>query len=100
MSIDAPSRYISKVNRFEYIDNPSRILDFVKSGERVSVVFLDSVSFIGENNIEYAKTHNIPEMFITFSIIRNELQKTLLNNCKSLNAAKRGSWTVLNCVKK
>lgn len=100
LSIDSPSRYISKLNRFEYIDNPSRILDFVNSGERVSVVFLDSVSFIGENNIEYAKTHNIPEMFITFSIIRNELQKTLLNNCKSLNAAKRGSWTVLNCVKK
>ena len=78
-AIDAPDRferylntnakleYISKINRFDYIDNLKKILNDIKSGENVSIVFLDSVSFIPENRIEEAETRNFPEMFITFS---------------------------------
>ena len=55
--------YISKINRFEYRDNPGRILERVKSGEIISVVFLNSVSFFNENivkaNLDNPKIKNV-----------------------------------------
>ena len=72
--------HINKTNRFEYKNNPAKILKNTKKYQKVSVVFLDSVSFIPQNLINEAKMKNIPEMFITFSNIKNELIKELETN--------------------
>ena len=88
--------YISKVNRFEYRDNPSRILENIRTGETVSVVFLDSVSFFDEKIVQaYSQNPAIPEMFLTFSHIKNCLIKTLDLNYKEYKVDKLGAWTVL-----
>lgn len=89
------SFYISKLNRFEYKENPQRILDNIKIGEKVSVVLLDSVSFIPPQFIEQAKQRNIPEMFITFSGIKNGLIKGLEKDFKDFQVDKNGSWTII-----
>ena len=99
MSTDAATLYISKINRFEYLDNPAKILNTVKSGEKISVVFLDSVSFIPPNYINEAENRNIPEMFITFSKIRNSLIKTLNDNYGDFDLQHKGSWTVITATK-
>ena len=91
--------HISKINRFEYLVNPKNILYNVKKDERVSIVFLDSVSFIPENYIEIAKRRNLPEMFITFSEIRNELQKEVANNYSDIKMYENGSWIVVSAKK-
>ena len=78
---------------------PSKILEDVKIGERVSVVFLDSVSFVPENMIEEAKSRNLPEMFITFSIIKNSLVKELNDNYKDFDVKRNGSWTVITATR-
>lgn len=87
--------YISKINRFEYLENPQRILNNVKIGEKVSVVLLDSVSFIPPKFIEQAKQRNLPEIFITFSIIKNGLINELEKDFKDFQVDKNGSWTVI-----
>ncbi len=94
-----PTAYISKINRFEYINNPADVLNFVKKGERVSVIFLDSVSFIPVNAIPKAEEVKIPEMFITFSKIRGELIKNLNYNYKNFDIQQKGSWTVITATK-
>lgn len=91
--------HISKTNRFNYLSNPIKILDEVKKGEFVSLVFLDSVSFIPENYIEIAKAKNFPEMFITFSIIRNALEKEINAKYSDIKIYKNGSWLVLSAKK-
>lgn len=91
----AKMKHISKINRFEYIESPERIISNVKTGERISVVFLDSVSFIPEHWIQQAQEKNFPEMFITFSIIRNKLIKELNNNYTDFEIKKSGSWTII-----
>lgn len=91
--------HISKKNRFVYLKSPKEILDNVKIGERVSIVFLDSVSFIPELWIEEAKSKNLPEMFITFSIIRNLLTRELNDNYGDFVVKKDGSWTIINAVR-
>lgn len=95
LNTNAKMTYISKINRFEYLDAPERILKNINIGKRVSVVFLDSVSFIPPNSIENAKNNKIPEMFISFSIIRNALIKELDKNFGNFNIEKQGSWTVI-----
>lgn len=94
-----PSIYISKLNRFEYVENPSQILNGIKKGERVTVVFLDSVSFIPPSGIEIAKENKVPEMFITFSQIRNSLIQTLNDNYRDFDIQKSGYWTVITGTK-
>ncbi len=94
-----PALYISKINRFEYINKPSAILDNMKKGERISVVFLDSVSFVPENLIQKSEKMNIPEMFITFSKIKWDLIKTLNNDYKDFDIQKNGYWTVITATK-
>ncbi len=91
--------HISKSNRMEYINNPSRILNNIKKGEQVSVVFLDSVSFIKKDLIEIAQAKDIPEMFITFSIIRNSLEDEVLKNFNNIKYYQNGSWIVINAIK-
>ena len=93
--------FISKNNRFEYKDNPPKILNNINSGEIVSVVFLDSVSFFNENIVE-ANLNNskIPEMFLTFSHIRNKLIQELNTNYTNFKVDNLGSWTIITATKK
>lgn len=91
--------YISKINRFEYLDNPAKILDNINVNETVSVVFLDSVSFIPDFWIENAKDKHLPEMFISFSQIRNSIIKELNKNYKNFDVKKSGSWTIITATK-
>jgi len=95
---DANEFYISKVNRFEYKNNPVKILDNINNGEMFAIIFLDSVSFLSD---DYIKKHNsdIPEMFKTFSSIRNSLQKELKNKYRVINVDNIGSWTVITAEK-
>ena len=93
--------YISKINRFEYLDNPQEILENIQSGDRVSIVFLDSVSFFDKAFIKAnANNPKIPEMFLTFSRIKNCLIDTLNNDYKDFQVDKLGSWTVITATKK
>lgn len=87
---------ISKANRFEYLDTPQKILKNVRCGEVVSVVFLDSVSFFDDRFLKLnANNPNIPEMYITFSQIKNRLVRNLDSNYKDFRVDKIGSWTVV-----
>lgn len=93
--------YISKINRFEYKNSPERILTSIKQNETVSVVFLDSVSFFNEDYINKHKDDkNIPEMFLTFSHIKNELIKTLDKDFTNFKVDKIGAWTVISAKRK
>ena len=88
--------FISKINRFEYLENPSLILKKVPIGESVSVVFLDSVSFFDENFVTQNQNNpKIPEMFLTFSKIKNSLIRTLNDDFTDFEVAKLGSWTII-----
>ncbi len=88
--------FISKINRFEYKDNPSRILENITPGETVSIVFLDSVSFLNEAFVaKNEKNPKIPEMFLTFSKIKNSLIKTLDSDFKDFQVNRAGSWTII-----
>ena len=93
--------FISKLNRFEYKDNPGRILAQIKPGEKVSVVFLDSVSFFNEDFINANSSNSeIPEMFLTFSHIKNSLIKELNNTYTDFQVDTLGAWTVITAKKK
>ena len=92
--------YISKVNRFEYQEQPERILENIKASETVSVVFLDSVSFFDEDFVNKNKDNSkIPEMFLTFSHIKNSLIKDLNKNFTDFKVDKLGAWTVISAKK-
>jgi len=90
--------YISKINRFDYRDNPEKILEKIKKGEKVSIIFLDSVSFFPEI---YLKEHSqqIPEMFVTFSHIKNILEKFFYNNFSDIHRDTKGAWSVITGTK-
>lgn len=88
--------YISKSNRHLYKQNPAEILSDIPIGETVSVVFLDSVSFFDEEFLEKNKTNpNIPEMFMTFSAVKNSVLKRLDKDFSDYEVAKGGYWTVI-----
>ena len=92
--------YISKINRYEYRKNPKLILQNIKPGDKISVIFLDSVSFFDENFIrENINNPKIPEMFLTFSNIKNCLIKELNTNYSNFQVDKLGSWTVITAIK-
>ena len=92
--------YISKINRFEYKENPEAILKDIKPGNTVSVIFLDSVSFFSEDFIRLNNQNSkIPEMFITFSHIKNCLIKELDKNYTDFKLDRLGSWTVITAKK-
>lgn len=93
--------YISKINRFDYLENPNLILKDIYKNETISVVFLDSVSFFDDDFIKLNKNNpKIPEMFMTFSIIKNSLIKELNNEYTNYKVDKIGSWTVITATKK
>lgn len=91
--------YISKVNRFEYKDNPTKIFSSIKSGDEVSVVFLDSVTFFSEDFLQKYGQY-LPEMFVTFSHIRNLLTKYMNDNFKDFIIDQNGSWTIITATRK
>ena len=95
-----PTFYISKMNRHEYVTNPERILDNIDKGETFSIVFLDSVSFLPDDNSLYFE-EKIPEMFVTFSKIKNKLTKTISSDkdYSILNYDTIGSWSVVTAIK-
>ena len=99
LKLDSKMYYISKINRFDYKYETKNFIEKIQIGEKVSVVFLDSVSFIPGNWIEKAKDQNLPEMFITFSEIRNFLIKELYINFTDFQVEKVGSWTVITAKK-
>ena len=96
---DANMDSISKSNRFWYLENLDKVLSSAKQSERVSVVFLNSVSFIPYNSIEIAKENKVPEMFMTFSIIKNAIIKELSENYTDFYIQNAGSWTVITATK-
>ena len=87
--------YISKTNRLVYLENPSQILKNVKQGETVSVVFLDSVSFFSDEYLKMYDNNKLPEMFVTFSKIRNELVSELNNDYTDFKLDRMGYWTII-----
>ena len=90
---------VSLKNLVVDFEDGERILKNINIGKRVSVVFLDSVSFIPPNSIENAKNNKIPEMFISFSIIRNTLIEELDKTFGDFNIEKQGSWTVITATR-
>ena len=90
---------INKNNRFEYLDTPKNILEKVNKKQKVTIVFLDSVSFIPPHLIKISQERKVPEMFITFSIIRNELTKELETNYSDHIITKIGDWTIVTSTK-
>ena len=92
---------IYKNNRMDYIEAPAKILDNIPSGENVAVVFLDSVSFFDEDFVNQNKDNpKIPEMFLTFSHIKNSLIKALNDGFTDFKLSKIGAWTVIYATKK
>ena len=91
---------VDKTNRKEYETVLPSLFADIKKGETLSAVFLDSVSFIPQNYIIEAKKQNIPEMFITFSLIRHFTENEFTNNFKDIKIMNIGSWTVINGIKK
>ncbi len=91
---------VDKLNHPDYVDKPEKILENIKIGETVSVVFLNSVSFFDEdfvkNNIN---NKNIPEMFLIFSHIKNCLVDELAVNYSDYDVSKYGDWTVIKARK-
>ena len=91
--------FIDKNKRLLYKNNPADIFSGIKSGRTVSVVFLDSVSFFPEQYLE-KNEQNLPEMFVTFSHIRNTLIKDLNDNFKNFIIDQNGSWTIITAERK
>lgn len=92
--------YISKSNRFEYMDNPASILSKIPVGQSVSVVFLDSVSFFDEKSLYNNKNNtDIPEMFVIFSHVKNSILRRLDRDFKDYKVARGGCWTVVKAVR-
>lgn len=90
---------VDKTTRFWYLEHPYEMLSNINKNERVSVVFLDSVSFIPPESIEIAKQNNLPEMFVTFSSIKSMLIKILNDDYTDFDVQKIGSWTVITGTK-
>lgn len=91
---------ISKSDRFEYDKKINDIFNSVKQKERVSVVFLDSVSFVDEKFVHNNINSQIPEMFIIFSSIKHEIIKRLDEDYNDYKVDTIGSWTVITASKK
>ena len=92
---------IDKTMRFYYKENPKLMLKDINKSETVSVVLLDSVSFFDENFVsQNINNPKIPEMFLTFSIIKNNLIKELDRDYEDFKLDKVGSWSVITARKK
>ena len=78
------------------MSNPAQILSEIPVGETVSVVFLDSVSFFDEKYLQENKDNPmLPEMFVTFSNVKNLMIKRMNTDFKEFKVARGGAWTVI-----
>ena len=85
---------ISKTYRFKYAEKPEQIFDEIPKNQTVSLIILNTVSFYPEDEINNNK--DIPEMFKTYSHIKNKLYDTIENrNYDILYSDNIGGWTVL-----
>jgi hypothetical protein len=100
LKVNAQEYSIDKNQRFEFLKNPTIISQNINSGDKVSVVFLESVSFIPDEYIEQAREQNIPEMFITFSEIKNLLIKCLNDDFANFQVSRSGDWLVITAIRK
>lgn len=92
--------HISKSNRILYLSNPAQILSKIPIGETVAVVFLDSVSFFDEKYLQQNKDNPmLPEMFVTFSHIKNSIIQRMNNDFNDYKVARGGAWTII-CAKR
>lgn len=91
---------ITKSNYKDYIDNTAKILDNINRGERYSIVFLNSVSYIPDNLIWYAKSINFPDMFIKFSVIKNNLKSGAEQSSTNIEINQIGDWEIFTATKK
>jgi uncharacterized membrane protein len=98
LKVNAKEYSIDKNQRFEFLKNPTMIFRNINSGDKVSVVFLESVSFIPDEYIEKATEQNIPEMFITFSEIKNSLIKCLNDEFTDFQVSRSGDWLVITAT--
>lgn len=87
---------IDKNNRFEYTGDSAKIFNHIKKDETISVVFLNSISFLPQ---EYFYNQKIPEMYRTFSIIKYRLIKTLDKDFTDFKIDNSGEWTVITAKK-
>lgn len=86
---------ISKSYRFKYVDNPAVIFEEIPNNETVSLVILNTVSFYTDEQLKDNTAH-IPEMYKTFSHIKNELYKNIKSkNYPVLFIDNYGAWTVI-----
>ena len=96
---DIKTYIISKNERHEYVNEPQKIFKSIPDSAEVSIVFLDSVCFFPENYIK--QNNNLPEMFVTFSHIKNRFIQYLIDNdYKILYNDTFGSWSVLTFINK
>lgn len=92
---------ISKNDRYQSDKKIEEIFNSIKKNEKISVVFLDSVSFIDEKFINDNNIHNqIPEMFIIFSLTKHKIIKHLDKDFNNYNVDVMGNWTVITASKK
>ncbi|MBR2431195.1 glycosyltransferase family 39 protein [bacterium] len=91
---------IDKSERFNFLKTPNLLLNKIKTGDIVSFVILDSVSFIPKNLIQIAEENKNPEMFVTFSKIKILLMNELTKNYRNHKVERKGSWTVITATKK
>ena len=95
--LSSKSLTIDKTARFEYKDHPEKILTNVKSGETVSVLILNSVSFVPG---KYLSSPEIPEMFTTFSKIKLGLVFALDKGYKDYQVQNNGAWILITAKKR
>ena len=80
------------------------IFNNLKNGQSVTVVILNSVSYISpqnmtkivENDYLYNKE---PLLFLAFSYIKNKTLNEMLNTLSITNVAQKGNWTVVKFTK-
>lgn len=80
------------------------IFNNLKNGQSVTVVILNSVSYISpqnmtkivENDYLYNKE---PLLFLAFSYIKNKTLNKMLNTLSITNVAQKGNWTVVKFTK-
>ena len=71
----------------------------MQKGDRIGILFLDSVSFLNNNEIQeivnnekkYEKT---PFIFLTFSLLKNNLMFSFKDGYKIDSITQSGDWTL------
>lgn len=80
------------------------VINNLKEGQSVTVVVLDSVSFIPQQSmLQIVENENLynkePLLFLTFSYLKNQTIKEMLKTLTIRNFAQKGNWTVIKFTK-